>query len=85
MIEMFCILIVMMITHGCICPGRIHLTVYFKLVHFILCRLCINQLSLKMWLEKFIGAVSKGLDGENTPSSIWKPQEEKRPCLYCSA
>ena len=29
---------------------EIHLTVYFKLVHFILCRLCINQLSLNMWM-----------------------------------
>lgn len=53
---------------------EIHLTVYFKLVHFILCRLCINQLSLKM--EKVVGAVSKGLEREN--NSFFHPGNPKR-------
>ena len=68
MIEMFCILIVMMITRVCTWSNSSNCVFQISAFHFM--QLCINQLSLKMWLEKFIGAVSKGLDGENTPSSI---------------
>lgn len=44
---------------------KTHLAVYFKLVHFILCRLCVNQLSLKIHMVKVVDALSKGLDTEN--------------------
>lgn len=44
---------------------KTHLAVYFKLVHFILCRVCVNQLSLKIHMVKVVDVLSKGLDREN--------------------
>lgn len=54
-----------------------HLTVYLKLVHFILCRLYINQLNLKIWMEKVVDTISRDWIESTTPSILETPRRKE--------